>query len=416
MAEKLVMLALSPTMEVGTISRWIKHEGDTIASGDVVCEVETDKAVMEYESIQEGVLLKILQPASSEVAVGDPIAIIGESGEDVSAMLEAQPGPKSEKPAPSERASAELAAPVADAPQTPSATTAGTRIKASPVARKIAHQRGLDLADIKGSGPKGRITKKDVESAPSPRHTAPPRGPAAPADPKSQTSDERIPLSRKRKIIAERLAESKFSAPHYYLRRSAHAGLLLDSRHRMNEHLNDKISFNAIIMKLVASALMRHPEVNSGWDGDAILRFHAAHVGLAVALPDGLITVVVRDVQTKGLEAIESDLKNLIERARSQRLTPEEMTGATFTISNLGSFGIEEFTAIINPPGSAILALGRILKKPVVIETPQGDDMAFRRTMAMTLSCDHRVIDGAVGAAFLADLTAMIEDPLRALI
>jgi len=408
MAEPVLMLALSPTMEEGTITRWHKKEGEAIAQGDLLCEVETDKAAMEYESVNQGTLLAILVPAGGRAAVGAPIAVVGKPGEDVSAFraraqepavtpaasaASAPTGPKGETPA--ERA---------DAVSPPSSGL--RRIKASPLARRLAREKRLDLGRIAGSGPGGRVVKHDLAAA-RPVLSAGPAG-VPPAQ------DQRIPLSGKRKVIAQRLAESKFSAPHYYLKIDVDAGRFLEARERLNARLGEeaRISVNALLLKIAAEALKRHPIVNSGWRGDHILAYARADIGLAVAQEDGLITPVVRDCGAKGVLAIERELGELIARARVNRLKPEEYTGATFTITNLGSYGILEFTAIITPPGSAILAVGRIRRVPVAEE---GDRLAVRPQMILTLSCDHRVVDGAVGAAFLKDLKALIEDPIDAL-
>lgn len=410
MAEKVLMVALSPTMERGTIANWIKKEGDRVASGDILCEVETDKATMEYESMQEGVLLKILVPSGSDAGVGEVIAILGQPGEDFAALLkpvaaevEEKPGKKPVRPGPEK-------APAAAAARVEAAADTG-RIKASPLARKMATEGGVALQAMVGTGPGGRIIKRDVEGllqapagvagqAPVP---APVVGPAG---------DEILRVSQKRRIIAQRLAESKFTAPHYYLRLSVAMDAILAARAALNANSQQKISLNAFIIKLVAAALQRHPMVNASWNGDTITRFGRIDIGLAVAQPDGLITPVVRSCGQKGIVAIDGELKVLIERALTNKLTPEEYSAATFTISNLGSFGIEEFTAIINPPGAAILALGEIKKEPVV--GPE-DQIQIQSRMRMTLSCDHRIVDGAVGAAFLKDLKEMMENPVRAL-
>jgi pyruvate dehydrogenase E2 component (dihydrolipoamide acetyltransferase) len=286
------------------------------------------------------------------------------------------------------------------------------RIKASPLARRLAREKRLDLGRIAGSGPGGRVVKEDLAA---PR-TLPPAGATAALSPKAGVQeprlDERIPLSGKRKVIAQRLSESKFSAPHYYLKIDVDAGRFLEARERLNARLGEegKISVNALLIKIAAEVLKRHPIVNSGWKGDHILAYGRADIGLAVAQEDGLITPVVRDCGAKGVVAIERELAELIARARTNRLKPEEYTGATFT--NLGSYGILSFTAIINPPGSAILAVGRIRRVPVVEE---GERIVVRPQLILTLSCDHRVVDGAVGAAFLKDLKALIEDPIDAL-
>jgi pyruvate dehydrogenase E2 component (dihydrolipoamide acetyltransferase) len=465
MAEKMLMLALSPTMEEGTIVSWHKKEGDPVASGDVICEVETDKATMDYESMQEGTLLKILVPEGGNAAVEEPIAIIGEKGEDFAALLEdiQNETSKSEKKGDSgedDRNRTEKAS-SPDAGQKPSdgqAPPAGTparsdgappaeaqqggasevesrrsgeedRIKASPLARSMAAEAGIDLRDLRGSGPEGRIIKRDLHGL-----SEPGQGVAAAGENgglkrtegttesvgglfSSGIEERRIPLSRKRRLIARRLSESKFSAPHYYLKSSVSMSSLMITREKLNgERAKQglpKLSLNAFLVKFAAEALKRHPVVNSGWEEEHIHIFGSIDIGLAVALEDGLITPVVRNCGAKGVSRIDEELQNLIARAREGKLNPEEYTGASFSISNLGSYGIEDFTAIINPPASAILAVASVEKVPVVLED---NSISLDNRMKLSLSCDHRVIDGAVGAEFLRDLKLIIEDPLRALI
>ena len=414
MPEKILMIALSPTMETGTLVRWRRKEGDAISSGDVLCEVETDKATMDYESASEGTLLKILLPEGGQAKVGDVIAVVGKPGEDISALLVEKPGQPaaaarvpvtaggSVKPAPPP--------PAAQAPRAGAALPAG-RTRSSPLARKIASEKGLDLRAVKGSGPDGRIVKRDVDGLSAAGPTAPTaRAPAPLLQP--GPGDEVVPLSRMRQIIAKRLADSMYTAPHFYLTVAVGMDELLEARARLNAGRENKISFNAFLMAIAGKALIRHPRVNSSWNGDTLLRHATADIGLAVALPEGLITPVVRDCGGKGIAAINAELTDRVERARTGKLAPEEYAGATFTISNLGMAGIDEFTAIINPPGSAILAVGAVRKEPVV-----ADDGAIvvRQRMRITLSSDHRVIDGAVGAAFLRELADMLENPLLAL-
>ncbi len=416
MADKLPMTALSPTMEKGTIHKWHIKEGDSFSTGDILCDVETDKTTMEYESPEDATLLKILVEEGGQASVGDPIAIFGEDGEDISALLDeikkeesSEPDAKTEEkekePASEKKTDSDIEEESPE-PQKPTEREETTRIKASPLARKIADDKGIDLRKIKGSGPQNRIVKRDVENY-QPEKKVESTKAEFPRD-----TDERIPLSEKRQIIAIRLSESKYSAPHYYLRVKADMTRLMEARKRFNEaHPDSKTSLNAWIMKLSAEALKKHPEVNSGWDTDALVRYANVHIGIAVAQEDGLITPVVKSVEHKKITHVDDELRGLVEKAKNNKLAPEEYTGATFTISNLGAWGIEEFTAIINPPGSAILALGVIEKTPVVIN----DDIAIRPMMAMTLSCDHRVIDGATGADFMKTLKAYIEDPALAL-
>lgn len=412
MAEKLPMTALSPTMEKGTIHKWHIKEGDSFSTGDILCDVETDKTTMEYESTEDATLLKILVEEGGQASVGDPIAIFGEKGEDFSDLLKEikkEKTSESNKPVESPEVKEKTPETPSESDQKKPDTTSeddNSRIKASPLARKIADDKGIDLQKIKGSGPQNRIIKRDVENY-QPEKMVESTKAEFPRD-----TDERIPLSEKRRIIAKRLSESKYSAPHYYLRVKADMTRLMEARKRFNEtHPDSKTSLNAWIMKLSAEALKKHPEVNSGWDTDALIRFANVHIGIAVAQEDGLITPVVKSIEHKKITHVDDELRGLIEKAKNNKLAPEEYTGATFTISNLGAWGIEEFTAIINPPGSAILALGAIEKTPVVIN----DDIAIRPMMAMTLSCDHRVVDGATGADFMKTLKAYIEDPALAL-
>jgi pyruvate dehydrogenase E2 component (dihydrolipoamide acetyltransferase) len=442
MAEQVLMLALSPTMEEGTIVTWHKKEGDSIAQSDILCEVETDKATMEYESVNEGTLLKILVSDGGQAKVGDPIAVVGEPGEDIGGLVKAaeqkaEPAAATAEPAAPEpttatvepaasaepAASESTAAPKSAAPQPGAPQVSAGQLKASPLARKMATEHGIDMRVLPGSGPAGRIVKRDIEKAlrqvasRGPAEAVGIQGPAGPAFIPTAAGptarDERIPVSGKRKIIAQRLTESKFSAPHYYLRIDVDAGAMMAARQRLNARLPKdpvgKVSPNAFLIKFVAETLKKYPVVNSSWQGDAILRFGKIDIALAVAQEDGLITPVVRDCGSKGIVQIDRDLKLLIDKARNNKLTPEEYSGATFTISSLGTSGILEFTAIINPPGSAILAVGRIHNAPVA-----GEDgtISVRSQMILTLSCDHRVIDGAVGAAFLSDLKAFIEYPI----
>jgi pyruvate dehydrogenase E2 component (dihydrolipoamide acetyltransferase) len=421
MSEKVLMIALSPTMETGTLARWRKKEGDTIANGDVLCEVETDKATMDYESTAEGTLLKILLPEGGQAKVGDVIAIVGKPGEDIAGIMAglgsgsaadhapARPG-AAVNPAQGVKPAAATAITVASPHALPTAAAAAGRIKSSPLARKIASQKGVDLRLLRGSGPEGRIVMRDISNLPGAPLREQPGAQPAPLQPAA--GDTVVPISRMRKIIAKRLSESMYSAPHFYLTVAVGMDDLLAARAKMNGGRQKKLSVNAFLMAMAGRTLARHPQVNSTWNGDTFLRHASADVGLAVALPEGLITPVVRDCGRKGIIAIDTELADLVERARAGKLAPEEYAGATFTISNLGMSGIDEFTAIINPPGSAILAVGAVRKEVVVTDN---DAMVVRQRMRVTLSCDHRVIDGAVGAAFLRELADMIENPLLAL-
>jgi pyruvate dehydrogenase E2 component (dihydrolipoamide acetyltransferase) len=469
MADKVLMLALSPTMETGTIVNWTKKEGDAVSEGDVLCEVETDKATMEYESQNEGNLLKILVPAGSEAVVGQSIAVVGEAGEDISSLLSdieketaaspasgdsTGPAPEQIPPAAQETVSAKSPVPDTASPQaqaeetvsrqahaeyttksavsavpTPGAQTGASAatppggIKASPVARRLADQHHIDIGRVSGSGPEGRVVKRDVEQAiaaggtppePVAARPAPSSGPgiALPSYTPVEMTTTQVPVSGKRKVIAQRLSESKFSAPHYYLRTIVAVDGLFTARQELNRRTTEKVSFNAFLLKFVAEALRRHPKVNAGWQGDHILQFGRADIGLAVAQPDGLITPIVRDCWNRGILSIDAELKVLIDKALNNKLKPEEFTGATFTISNLGSYGIHDFTAVINPPGSAILAVGEARKEPVV---GKDDQIDIQTNMVLSLSCDHRVVDGAVGALFMQNLRALMEDPIQVL-
>ena len=432
MAEKVLMLALSPTMETGTIAGWSKKEGDEITTGDVLCEVETDKATMEYESIQEGTLLKIMVSEGESAVVEQPIAIVGAKGEDISELIKEIEAHSAETSAATDATTPAVATPqtpVSSEPIPESPINEDGRIKASPLARVLAAEAGIDIARIQGSGPEGRIVKRDVErakksgvaesAAEAATASAAPNATSgagvapfgAQASP-SPLKDETVPVSTKRRVIAQRLAESKYSAPHFYLKISVITETMMNARSQLNTTVAPKVSVNAFLLKFSAEAIKRNPDINSSWQGDTIRRFGSINIGLAVAQPDGLITPIVRDCGAKGIVTIDRELSELIARSRENKLTPEDYTGATFTISSLGTFGIEEFTAIINPPGSAILAVGQMQKVPVV---DTDDKIVVRNQMKLTLSCDHRVIDGAKGAVFLSDLRGLIEDPVRAL-
>ena len=423
MPEKVLMIALSPTMETGTLARWRKKEGDKVSSGDVLCEVETDKATMDYESSAEGTLLKIVLPEGGQAKVGDLIAIVGKPGDDISALLAEAGGATSPRAAgakaplaapstarPAAAAAAAAAAPAASA----AAPSHGARVKSSPLARKLAEQKGVDLRSVRGTGPGGRVVRRDLDGLAAGAAAAAGAGTAArAAAPVLQPGpgDQVIPVSGMRKVIAKRLSDSMYTSPHYYLTVAVGMDELLAARSRLNSGRDRKISVNAFLMGIAARALERHPRVNSTWNTENILQHPTADIGLAVALPDGLITPLVRDCGHKGIAAIDTELAELIEKARAGKLAPQEYTGATFTISNLGAMGIDEFTAIINPPGSAILAVGAVRKEPVV----ENDTVVIRQRMRITLSCDHRIIDGAMGAAFLRELADMLENPLLAL-
>ncbi|TVQ40586.1 MAG: 2-oxo acid dehydrogenase subunit E2 [Spirochaetaceae bacterium] len=417
MAERILMTALSPTMEEGSIVSWKKSEGDAVASGDILCEVETDKATMDYESTQEGVLLRIVLPEGRSATVGQTIGIIGDQGEDVNGLL-AEVEAEGERVAPgadtgetSVSAGHEAPTPAARSAEADSGGRAESGaahiIKASPLARKLAQQKNIDLASIKGSGPDGRIVKRDVEQfSPGPATAAP----TAVAGPAGQ--DRTIAVSGRRAVIARRLSQSKFEAPHYYVRDSVNVEAVIAARSMLNKQLPQKVGFNAFIIKFVAEALKRHPGINASWQENTIVQFGRIDIGLAVDAGNGLITPIVRNCGNRGVVDIDAELKRLIDKAQLNALTPEEYTGATFTISNLGSFGVEEFTAIINPPGAAILAVGETRPTPVA---DHNGELAVRPVMKITLSSDHRVIDGAAAAGFMHELKLMMENPARVL-
>ncbi len=412
MAEKIQMIALSPTMEEGTIVKWNLKVGDSVKTGDVLCEVETDKATMEYESSQEGTILKIVLDQGSTAKVGDMIGIIGAKGEDISAIASspAEASPAASSDAKSASKANETPASTVQASNQDSNHASGST-KASPLARKLAADRGIDLTNVSGTGPDGRVIKRDLEGQASGKPAG--QSPSA-STVVSSGQDQKIQVTGKRAVIAKRLAESLFTAPHFFLTSSVAMDNLIATRNLLNKQVDpkSKVGFNAFIIKLAAEALKRHAAVNASWQGDHILQFGSIDIGLAVDLGNGLITPIVRNAANKGVYQIDQELKVLIEKAGAGTLKPDEYSGATFTISNLGSFGVEEFTAIINPPGSAILALGEVKKTPVVGEN---DQIVVASIMKMTVSCDHRVIDGALGGRFIAELKALLEQPARAI-
>ena len=427
------MPKMSDTMTEGTIAAWLKKVGDKVKSGDILAEVETDKATMELENYEDGTLLYTGPKAGEAVAVDGVLAIIGEEGADVQALLGGQSGGAAPAPAAPE------AAPAAAAPAPPAAgneQTASTgRILASPLAKSIAKEKGINLAQVKGSGDNGRIVQRDVEAfqpgqvAPAP--TAAPAAPneyiaaalpeaapapkaAAPAPSTSNQAPETYtdtPVSQMRKVIAKRLSESLFTAPHFYLTMEILMDKAMETRVKLNELSPVKLSFNDLVLKASAMALRQHPVVNSSWLGDRIRQNKLINIGVAVAVDEGLLVPVVRNADQKGLSQIATEVKELAGKAKSKKLQPAEWEGSTFTISNLGMFGIDEFTAIINPPDACILAVGGI-KQTAVVKDGQ---LAVGNIMKVTLSCDHRVVDGATGAAFLQTLKSLLEDPLRML-
>jgi pyruvate dehydrogenase E2 component (dihydrolipoamide acetyltransferase) len=407
------MEALSPTMEEGRLVRWLKPEGAVVANGDVLAEVETDKAIMELVARGDGTLRKQLVPEGTTTPVGALLGVIGAPSEDITGLIgSATPAsaPAVGAPAaPSAPSAAAAVAPVAvAAPPAPSASVEsdGGRVRSSPLARRLAEERGLDLHAIAGSGPNGRIVKRDLDATAAPV-AAVAAVAAVPIPTGADYSD--IPLTQIRRTIARRLAESIGPVPTFYLTAELDVERLSEMRKAMAELGEDyKVSVNDIVLKAVATALSQHPEVNAHWLGDRIRQFARVHLGVAVAIDDGLITPVVFDADRKRLRDIAHEVRELATRARARKLKAEEYTGSTFSVSNLGMFGIDQFTAIINPPEAGILAIGAIEAKPVVV----GDAVVVRRRMRVTMSCDHRVIDGATGAKFLVTLRRLIENPL----
>ncbi|WP_224814407.1 pyruvate dehydrogenase complex dihydrolipoamide acetyltransferase [Hasllibacter sp. MH4015] len=442
MPTEILMPALSPTMEEGTLAKWLVKEGDTVQSGDLLAEIETDKATMEFEAVDEGVIGKILVAEGTEgVKVNTAIALIGEEGEDFSAPAseapkedtssDAAPADASDQTAPAKgygRGETEASA-------APAATQGsdGKRIFASPLARRIAKDKGLDLGQIKGSGPHGRIVKSDVENAqpgaakadaPTAKADAPkaaasgggvmPTGPSAEQVLKMYEGREfeEVKLNGMRKTVAARLTEAKQTIPHFYLRRDIHLDALLKFRSQLNKQLDGrgvKLSVNDFVIKACALALQAVPDANAVWAGDRMIKLKPSDVAVAVAVEGGLFTPVLKDSDTKSLSALSSEMKDLAGRARDGKLAPHEYVGGSFAISNLGMFGIENFDAVINPPHGAILAVGAGVKKPVVGED---GELAVATVMSVTLSVDHRVIDGALGAELLAAIKENLENPM----
>ena len=436
MATTILMPALSPTITEGKLAQWLKAEGETVSAGDVIAEIETDKATMEVEAVDEGVLGKIVVAAGTDgVAVNSVIALLLEDGEDLSdvdfaglaaAAAPASPAPASPAPAPA--APAPAAAPPVAAPPAPVAAAqaappaaavaaSGTRIFASPLARRIAADAGLDLGHVSGSGPRGRIVKRDVEAAIA--SGVPAAAPAAPAAPVAVGAMPgmpdyiAIPNSMMRKTIARRLSESKQQAPHFYLTVDCRLDELLELRKKLNNNATDfKLSVNDLIIRAAALALKQVPAANASWFEDEIRQWQAVDISVAVAIDGGLITPIIRGAEGKGLKQISAEMKDLAGRARDGKLLPEEYQGGTFSISNLGMFGIKEFAAVINPPQGAILAVGAGEQRPVVND----GELAVATVMSCTLSSDHRVVDGAVGAEFMQAFKLLIEDPLKMLL
>jgi pyruvate dehydrogenase E2 component (dihydrolipoamide acetyltransferase) len=399
MATKVVMEALSPTMEEGRLINWLKKEGDAVKSGDTLAEVETDKAVMELVARGDGVLRKIVTPPGTTVSVGSLVAVIGGKDEDISSIAGGAPSAAPSKPAAPSAPAARATPSTPSTPATPSASAEGARVKASPLARRVAKDEGINLASVHGSGPGGRIIRRDLSGAAA--------TPAIPAIPTTGPFTD-VPLTQIRKTIAKRLTQSLAPIPHFFLTSEIDMERAADAREALNNLGEGKVSFNDIIIKVVATALAQHKECNAWWQDDHIRYFADAHIGMAVAIDDGLITPVIRSAQAKSLRQIAAEAKDLADRARARKLKPDEYTGSTFSISNLGMLDIDDFTAVINPPEAGILAIGAIVPKPVAV----GGEVRIRRRMRVTMSCDHRVIDGALGARFLQAVKRMLENPM----
>lgn len=416
MAEIVRMPKLSDTMTEGVVSAWHKKVGDKVKSGEVLAEIETDKATMEFESFTDGVLLHIGVEKGKAAPVDSVLAVLGKEGEDITALLAsaASAAPKAEAPkeAPKEQAQeARSAAPVAAAKPAPAPAPAPVvkaapapamtngRVKASPLAKNLAEEKGIDIGRVRGTGPEGRVTKHDIENFTG--------GSAQYSVPQVEKFEE-VAVSQMRKTIARRLAESKFTAPHFYLTIEMDMSRAMQVREAINASIQpEKISYNDLVIKAVAHALKQHPNVNSSWLGDRIRYNEHVHIGVAVAVEEGLLVPVVRFANGKSLRTIGAEVRDLAKKAKEKKLQPADWEGNTFTISNLGMYGIDEFTAIINPPDACILAIGGIMEKPVV----KNGAIVPGHTMKVTLSCDHRVVDGATGAAFLNTFKAFMEEP-----
>ncbi len=422
------MEALSPTMEEGRVVKWHKRDGDPVKAGETLAEVETDKAVMDLVARADGVLRQVAAAEGQTVAVGSVVAVIAAPGENVSAAASAPPPAV----APSGSEMRDAGGGMREAAGVAVAPADATRVKASPLAKRIAREAGVDLKLLTGSGPGGRVVKRDLEGA-APRAPAPAVAPTvAESHPASRIPQpaplgiphpassgapyEDVPLTQIRKTIAKRLAASLGPIPHFFLTTEVDMERASEARDALNKQLGDqgvgKVSFNDIIIKSTAHALTKHPACNAWFQEDHIRYWHEVHIGMAVAVEDGLITPVIRNAESKSLADIGREAKELAERARNRRLQPNEYTGATFSVSNLGMFDIDQFTAVINPPEAGIIAVGSIVQKPVVVD----GQLTPRRRMRITMSCDHRVIDGATGAAFLKTLKQMLENPLAMLL
>ena len=422
MAEVINMPRLSDTMEEGTLAKWFKKVGDTVKEGEILAEIETDKATMEFESFYDGVLLHIGIDEGSTAPVDSIIAIIGSKGEDISKIINNDTPAVKEEPTPVVKEEPipvvkEEPIPVVKEEPTPvvkeevkadsTISISNDRILISPLAKKLANEKGIDISAIKGSGDNGRIIKRDIDSFKPLNYSQ-----FTQSRPHLKESSYETQNSTMRKAIAKRLADSKFSAPHYYLNIELEMDNIISFRKQFIQTQNIKISFNDIIAKAVSLSLAKHPKVNSRWYDDKIIYNEHVHLGVAVAVDDGLIVPVVKFSNSKDLPQINSEIKDFAERAKNKKLTPAEIEGSTFTISNLGMFGIESFTSIINQPNSAILSIGAIVQKPIV----KNNEVVVGNTMKLTLACDHRTVDGATGSLFLKTLKEYIENPVSILI
>jgi pyruvate dehydrogenase E2 component (dihydrolipoamide acetyltransferase) len=416
MAKDILMPLLSPSMTEGTLVKWLKKEGDAVKSGEVIAEVETDKATMDLEAFDSGILRKILVTEGTKVPVQSRIGIIGAKDEKIdesapaAAPTAAAPAAETKAAPAAAKTEAAKPAPAATATAAPPASSGGDRVKASPLARKVAADRGVALASLTGTGPGGRIVKNDVLNAPANGH-APGGRSLFGAGPVAQEGSTK--LSTMRSVIAKRLLESKTTIPHFYLEIEVDAKPMLELRAQLNETLGKlkppaKLSLNDLVLKAAAEAVRRVPAVNASFEGDSIRQFADVQLSFAVAIAEGLITPIIKEAQNKSLLQISSEAKSLAAKAKDGKLKPDEFQGGTFTVSNLGMLGIDSFYAIINPPQAAILAVGNIVKKPVV---DANDNIVVGQRQSFTLSCDHRVVDGAVGAAYLKELRELIEKP-----
>jgi len=427
MAEIINMPRLSDTMEEGTVAKWHKQVGDKVEEGDLLAEIETDKATMDFESFQEGTLLYIGIEEGNTAPVDSILAIVGEEGEDYKPLLEnSDPGASTstqeQESAEGESTSKEQKEEDSSQPapqeknnqSSSSEVTEGHRLKASPLARKLAEEKNIDLKQVTGSGEGGRIVKRDIDEykAESSATATAPKPAVAPSSARSSDSYEEVAVSQMRKTIARRLSESKFTAPHFYLTVEIDMDAAIKARKEINALAETKVSFNDMVIKAAAVALKSHPQVNSSWLGDHIRLNGDINIGVAVAVEEGLLVPVVRHADQKGLSSINKEVKEAAQKAHDKKLQPEDWEGNTFTISNLGMFGIEEFTAIINTPDSCIMAVGGIKSTPVV----KDGAIVSGNVMKVTLSCDHRVVDGATGAAFLKTFKGILENPLQMLL